>query len=103
MKNIYSVVIALLTIYSCSKNPKGETPNSESADTIVIKTKKLSKRDSLMIYTSIRNQQRIKDAQNLLDSLKINDPEKYENIKVLVNDSYYELFKTQLLDTAKVE
>ena len=101
MKNIHILLIALITIISCNKS--NENNEEEYNDTVIVKTKKLTKNDSLRIYTSIRNQKKVSEAQTLLDSIKKSDPEKYENIKIIINDSYIELFKEQMYEASKEE
>lgn len=84
--------LILFISFSCNKK------SDDNEIKIISRTKKLTYKDSLEIYTHIRNKNKVVKTQIFLDSIKKNDPEKYETIKKLIMNSNKELFEAQIYE-----
>lgn len=85
----------LLLVLACNKNQNKESIENSSR---IDEKQVLSNQDSLLIYTSLNNNTKIKSVQFFLDSIEKADPEKYDLMKVLILKKKKDQFEAQMYE-----
>lgn len=95
MKRIVGMLVIIL-LFSCNDN-SAEMNKLKTENKRLVKKSTLSKKDSLKIFREINDNQKRKQVEMFIDSIKINDPQKFIFMKEKVNEdgtfgirSYYE-------------